>query len=255
MEPLSADLLRAAVRTTYAAAATNAEAPCCGPACGCHPGADINFIGDAYDGVDGYVPGADLGLGCGLPTEHAALQAGETVLDLGSGAGIDAFVARRAVGEAGRVVGVDMTPEMIVRARKNALALGYANVHFRLGEIEALPLEAASVDVVVSNCVLNLVPDKPPAFAEMFRVLRPGGRFCVSDVVLRGDLPPEVRASAELHAACVSGALPQDKYLDGLRAAGFANVRVVAEHPLALPEAYGIDVGTVVSVTVVGTRP
>lgn len=252
----SADDVRAAVRATYAAAATVTPAPVdgCGPACGCTPGAGVDFIGDAYADLVGYVPEADLRLGCGLPTEHAALAEGEAVLDLGSGAGIDAFVARRAVGESGRVVGVDMTPEMIARARANAASLGYGNVVFRLGEIEALPVETSTVDVVVSNCVLNLVPDKAPVFAEMHRVLRPGGRFCVSDVVLHGDLPEAVRASVEMWGACVSGALAEDAYLGGLREAGFADARVVEVTPLPVPAEYGVAPGTVVSVTVVGTK-
>lgn len=254
----SPDAVRAAVRATYAAAATATPAPVdgCGPACGCTPGAalGVDFIGDAYADLAGYVPDADLRLGCGIPTEHAALAEGETVLDLGSGAGIDAFVARRAVGESGRVIGVDMTPEMIARARANVAALGYTNVAFRLGEIEALPVDAETVDVVVSNCVLNLVPDKDAAFAEMHRVLRPGGRFCVSDVVLRGALPEAVRASAEMWGACVSGALREDAYLDGLRRAGFADARVVEAKPLPVPAEYGVAPGIVVSVTVVGTK-
>ena len=257
MEAPSADTLRAAVRATYAAAATGTAAPegdGCGPACGCTPGADLDFIGDAYDGIDGYLAEADLGLGCGIPTEHAALAEGETVLDLGSGAGIDAFVARRAVGDSGRVIGVDMTPEMVARARANAAALGYGNVVFRLGEIEAMPVEAATVDVIVSNCVLNLVPHKAEAFAEMHRVLRPGGRFCVSDVVTRGTLPDDVRASAALHAACVSGALPEADYLAALVTAGFEGVRVVEAKPLLVPEAHGVAKGTLVSVTVLGTK-
>lgn len=256
MDTLLAEDFKRAVRETYAAAATGTapDAACCGPACGCTPGAEIDFIGDAYAGVDGHFEGADLHLGCGIPTEHAAIQPGETVLDLGSGAGIDAFVARTLVGETGRVLGVDMTPEMIAKARANAATLGHANVEFRLGEIEALPVEAASVDVIVSNCVLNLVPEKARAFAEMHRVLRPGGRFCVSDVVTRGAIPDGVRASAELYAACVAGALDEADYVGGLRAAGFEGVRVVETKPLALPAGVDLEGASVVSVTVVGTR-
>ena len=181
----------------------------------------LNMIGDAYAGVAGHLAEADLNLGCGVPTRHAALAAGETVLDLGSGAGNDVFIARHEVGPEGRVIGVDMTPEMIVKARANASKLGYDNVEFRLGEIERMPVEAGSVDVVISNCVLNLVPDKAGAFAEMFRVLRPGGRFCVSDIVATGELPPPVQDAAGLYVGCVAGAMPEEDYLAPARRGRF----------------------------------
>ena len=245
----TADAVRASVLEKYAAVADGGDfgpsTSCCGPGVGKPAGCGtpddlaggIQFIGDDYAAVDGYAAGADLGLGCGVPTEHAALAPGETVLDLGSGAGIDAFVAARAVGETGRVIGVDMTPAMVARARANAATLGAATVEFRLGEIEALPVETATVDVVISNCVLNLVPDKKRAFAEAFRVLRPGGRLCVSDVVVRGALPAAVRASAELYAGCVAGAVEQGAYLAGLRAAGFSGVAVAQAREIAVPDA------------------
>ncbi len=271
----TADAVRASVLEKYATVAEGgdfgASTSCCGPG-GCGTPDDlaggIQFIGDDYAAVAGYAAGADLGLGCGVPTEHAALAPGETVLDLGSGAGIDAFVAARAVGEAGRVIGVDMTPAMVAKARANAATLGADTVEFRLGEIEALPVETATVDVVISNCVLNLVPDKRRAFAEAFRVLRPGGRLCVSDVVVRGTLPPAVRASAELYAGCVAGAVEEGAYLDGLRAAGFAGVAVAQAREIAVPDAALAGAlapdaiaafratGTgLFSVTVVGRRP
>jgi SAM-dependent methyltransferase len=196
----------------------------------------LDAIGDAYAGVAGRLEAADLSLGCGVPTRHAALRPGETVLDLGSGAGNDVFIARHEVGPEGMVIGVDMTPEMIARARANAAKLGFANVEFRLGEIERLPVESGSVDAVISNCVLNLLPDKAPAFAEMFRVLRPGGRFCVSDIVATGELPDGVRAAAGLHVGCIGGAMPQDRYLDLIRAAGFAGQRIVEAKPIHLPD-------------------
>ena len=215
------------------------------------------MIGAAYDGVDGYVEVADLKLGCGLPVEHAGLAPGQTVLDLGAGAGLDAFVARRVVGEEGTVLGVDFTPEMVRKARQNAAALGYENVHFEHGDVEALPFADASADVVVSNCVLNLVPDKARAFAEAFRVLRPGGHVCVSDVVSRGELPETVRASAELYAGCVAGALEREAYLGIVRDAGFEGVEVVAERPIDLPDGLLPDgaEAPLLSVTVRATRP
>ena len=228
----------------------------------------LNVIGDAYQGVAGRLEDADLNLGCGVPTTHAALRPGETVLDLGSGAGNDAFIARHEVGPGGRVIGVDMTPEMIARARGNAAKLGFANVEFRLGEIERLPVEASTVDVVISNCVLNLVPDKAQAFAEMFRVLRPGGRFCVSDIVATGVLPPGVREAAGLYVGCIAGAMPETEYLRSLEAAGFRAVEIVKATPIELPDealsphmpdaeidAFRASGATLKSVTVIGAKP
>ena len=271
----SPDAVRASVREKYAAVALGgdfgASTSCCGPG-GCGTPSDlsggIQFIGDDYAAVDGYVAGADLGLGCGVPTDLAELAPGQTVLDLGAGAGIDAFVARQIVGEAGRVLGVDMTPEMVAKARANAQAMGYTNVEFRLGEIEALPVETGTVDVVVSNCVLNLVPDKGAAFAETFRVLRPGGHFCVSDVVSRGAIPDAVRHSAELYAGCVAGAIDEADYLAGLRLAGFEGVEVRKAREIDVPdsalanvlapsetEAYRASGVGLWSVTVFGRKP
>jgi SAM-dependent methyltransferase len=195
----------------------------------------VNMIGDAYEGTAGYVAGADLGLGCGLPVEHAGLQPGQTVLDLGCGAGLDAFVARQEVGAAGRVIGVDMTAEMIARARDNAARLGLDNVEFRLGEIEHLPVRSGTVDVVISNCVLNLVPDKRRAFAEVHRVLKPGGHFCISDIVASSELPERVKGIAEAYAGCVSGAIPKADYLGIIAAAGFEQVTVRAERRIEVP--------------------
>lgn len=239
----SQDAIRSLVRERYGAIAKDGASTCCTPtSCGCEPTAvmasdGLDVIGDAYEGVAGRLEEADLHLGCGVPTRHATLQAGETVLDLGSGAGNDVFIARHEVGAGGRVIGVDMTPEMIARARANAAKLGYGNVEFRLGEIERLPIEAASVDAIISNCVLNLLPDKAPAFTEMFRVLRPGGRFCVSDIVATGDLPPSVREAAGLYVGCVAGALPEAEYLGLIGAAGFQAVRIAEARPIELPDA------------------
>jgi len=251
---MTPDSLRTTVRDRYAAVARGDALSCCGDA-DCAD--EINMIGDAYDDVEGYVAEADLKLGCGLPVEHAGLEPGQTVLDLGAGAGLDAFVARRVVGETGQVLGVDFTPEMVEKARENARKLGYANVRFELGDIESLPFDDASVDVVISNCVLNLVPDKARAFAEMARVLRPGGHFSVSDVVSRGTLPASVRESAELYAGCVAGALDQADYLRLLSEAGFENVVIAAERPIDLPEGL-LPEGAAAplhSVTVRGVRP
>jgi arsenite methyltransferase len=251
---MTPDTLRAAVRDKYASVARGEVLSCCGDS-GCSD--EINMIGDAYEGVDGYVAEADLGLGCGLPVEHARLVAGQTVLDLGSGAGLDAFVARREVGESGRVIGIDFTPEMVAKARENAARLAYGNVEFVEGSIEEMPLDDASVDVVISNCVLNLVPDKARAFAEMARVIRPGGHFCVSDIVTRGELPAEIRQSAEMYAGCVAGAMEEAEYLDLLRAAGFEHVEIAVARPIALPSGL-LPAGAEAplwSITVTGSRP
>ena len=270
----SEDEIRTLVRERYGAIAQTAGAGCCAPSsCGCGAPAEmapdgLNVIGDAYSGVAGRLEDADLNLGCGVPTRYAALRPGETVLDLGSGAGNDVFIARHEVGPEGRVLGVDMTPDMISRARANAEKLGYDNVDFRLGEIERLPVEAGSVDVVISNCVLNLVPDKARAFAEMARVLRPGGRFCVSDIVATGELPEGVRAAAGLYVGCVAGAIPEADYLGLLARVGFEDVAIAAPKPIELPdEALAPYMGpaeiasfrasgvALKSVTVLGTKP
>lgn len=205
----------------------------CGPSacCGVSPGESMS---ESYAGKDGYIAEADLGLGCGIPDAFADLQPGQTVVDLGSGAGNDAFVARAAVGESGRVIGVDMTPDMLARARANAAARGFDNVEFRLGEIEHLPVTSATVDRVLSNCVLNLVPDKDAAHREMYRVLKPGGRFSVSDIAMEGDVSPEIRHAASLYVGCISGAVTRDEMTRSLKAAGFVDVEMpkVVTYPL-----------------------
>jgi arsenite methyltransferase len=206
---------------------------CCGPAAGDTPFVHLN---EDYSRLEGYVKDADLGLGCGIPLDAADLRPGQTVVDLGSGAGNDAFIARRAVGDTGKVIGVDMTPDMIKKARANAAKTGYANVEFRLGELEALPVGGGSVDRVISNCVLNLVPDKAQAFSEMHRILKPGGKFGISDVVLEGIFPEELRAAAELYVGCVSGAMRKEDYLEALRQAGFGEIRILKEKIFELPE-------------------
>ena len=225
------------VRHKYADIARNRTAESSRSCCGGNQekSADFSMIGNAYDGVSGYMAEADLGLGCGLPVEHAGLAPGQTVLDLGAGAGLDAFVARRIVGAEGRVIGVDMTPEMVSKARDNAGKSGFDNVEFRLGEIEYLPLLSDSVDVVISNCVLNLVPDKPRAFAEIHRVLKPGGHFCISDVVSSCQLPDWVKGIADAYAGCVSGAIPREDYLRLISQAGFDQVVVATERRIDIP--------------------
>ena len=225
-------------------------------------------MNESYADIDGYEADADLSLGCGLPTEYANMQPGETVLDLGSGAGVDAFVARRAVGSEGKVYGVDMTESMVQKARRNAETLGYTNVEFQLGEIEALPLEDNVIDIALSNCVLNLVPDKQQAFSEIFRVLRAGGRFCISDIVSTGELPDGVRDVAELYAGCISGAIPQNDYLEIIRGAGFSDVQIVKERAVELSDealrphlsednldAFRASGAGLLSVTVTGRKP
>jgi len=207
---------------------------CCGPSC-CAP-EDETIFNENYSKVEGYQKDADYGLGCGIPTEHAHIKDGDTVLDLGSGAGNDVFVAQRIVGEIGKVIGVDMTQAMIDKANENKKKLGYTNVDFRLGEIENLPLENGSVDVVVSNCVLNLVPDKTLAFSEIHRVLKKGGHFSISDIVLEGSLPDSIANVAELYAGCVSGALEKSVYLDIILEAGFKNVSVVKQKNYSLSD-------------------
>jgi arsenite methyltransferase len=197
---------------------------------------DYSVFSDDYSKVEGYLADADLGLGCGLPTAHAGIKAGDTVLDLGSGAGNDVFVARALVGDSGKVVGVDMTEEMIAKARENNRKLGYSNVEFRFGEIEDLPVDNATVDVVISNCVLNLVPDKNKAFREIYRVLKPGAHFCVSDVVYQGEMSEKMQKSAELYAGCVAGAMKESDYIETIRLAGFNKIEIKKKKVIDLPD-------------------
>jgi SAM-dependent methyltransferase len=220
--------IKSGVRAYYAERAVTGST-CCGDGCGCGESGDFAAIASAVgytaDELDRAPEGANLGLGCGNPTAIDSIPEGATVLDLGSGAGMDCFLAAQKVGPTGRVIGVDMTPEMIARARENARKAGIENVVFRLGEIEDLPLDDSSVDVVISNCVINLSPDKPSVFREAFRVLRPGGKLMVSDLVLTGDLPDDVRRSAEAYAGCIAGAEPRYRYLAQIEAAGFTRIQ------------------------------
>ncbi len=224
--------IKKSVRENYARIAQN-KSSCCGPATSCCGGSVAENIsrniGYKEEDLTSVPEGANLGLGCGNPVALAFLAEGETVLDLGAGAGFDCFLAANRVGAKGRVIGVDMTPEMVEKARENASNGGYGNVEFRLGEIENLPVADASVDALISNCVINLSPDKPRVFREAFRVLKPGGRLMVSDITLLKELPDVIRQSVAAYVGCVSGALLQDQYLKAIKEAGFEDVEVVEE--------------------------
>ena len=214
---------------------TNATS-CCGATSACCGDDVYNIMADDYSRLEGYNPDADLGLGCGLPTEFAKIKEGDTVIDLGSGAGNDAFVARNFVGESGKVIGIDFTEAMIARARENAEKLGLNNVEFRLGDIEDMPVTANKANVIVSNCVLNLVPNKHKVFSEVFRVLKPGGHFSISDIVLEGELPARWKEVAELYAGCISGAIQKKKYLGIIEEAGFTNIVLQKDKAIVIPD-------------------
>ena len=212
---------------------TNASS-CCGSG-GCSTEV-YNIMTDDYEHLEGYNPDADLKLGCGLPTEFAKIKKGDYVVDLGSGAGNDCFVARAETGESGKVVGIDFTPEMIEKARNNADKLGFNNVEFRLGDIENIPLMSNVADVVVSNCVMNLVPNKPKAFAEVQRILKPTGHFSISDIVLVGDLPEKIKNAAEMYAGCVASAIQMEDYLKIIENSGFKNISLQKKKPIIVPD-------------------
>lgn len=212
---------------------TNA-ASCCGS--GCCSTEVYNIMSDDYTKLEGYNPDADLGLGCGLPTEFAAIKPGDVVIDLGSGAGNDCFVARSATGATGKVIGIDFTEAMIEKARANAEKLGFHNVEFRQGDIEKMPVTAKVADVVVSNCVLNLVPNKRNVMKEIFRVLKSRGHFSISDVVLAGELPQNLKQAAEMYAGCISGAIQKDEYLALIKEAGFEAITVQKEKAISVPD-------------------
>lgn len=209
------------------------QSSCCGSG-GCSTEV-YNIMADDYTQMDGYNADADLGLGCGLPTQFAKIKKGDVVIDLGSGAGNDAFIARHETGETGKVIGIDFTPAMIERARKNAEVRGLNNVEFRQGDIEHMPVTANTADVIVSNCVLNLVPNKDGVIKEIYRVLKPGGHFSISDIVLEGNLPPQIKEAAEMYAGCVSGAIQKEVYLELIAANGFTNIIVQKDKPIIVP--------------------
>jgi len=218
-----------------ARATAGTSTSCCGDT-GCCGELEFSMIGDEYTAVEGHFSEADLGLGCGIPTQFANLRPGQSVLDLGSGAGNDCFVARTAVGESGSVTGLDFTPAMVEKATANNSKLGYTNVQFVQGDIESMPFEDHEFDVILSNCVLNLVPDKQKAFAEMVRVLKQGGHFCISDVVTAGKLPEGLKNDATMYAGCVSGALDKNEYLEIVKKAGFTNITIHKEKAIQIPE-------------------
>jgi arsenite methyltransferase len=210
------------------------QTSCCG-AGSCGTGT-YTIMSEDYSSLEGYNPNADLGLGCGLPTEFAKIKKGDTVVDLGSGAGNDCFVARSITGDEGEVIGIDMTNAMIEKAEINTSKLGFKNVKFRLGDVEDIPLSSKRADVVISNCVMNLVPDKAKAFSEVFRILKPKGHFSISDIVLKGDLPEGIKKEAEMYAGCVSGALKKGDYLGIVSDAGFANITIQKEKQIHIPD-------------------
>lgn len=232
------DKLKNIVREKYTQIANQDKAlnqsSCCGA--GGSSAEVYNIMTDDYSDLQGYNQEADLGLGCGLPTQFAKIQPGDTVIDLGSGAGNDCFVARHETGESGKVIGIDFTEAMIKKARANAEKLGYNNVEFRQGDIDDMPVSDSVADVVVSNCVLNLVPDKQKVISEIFRVLKPGGHFSISDIVLVGDLPEALREDAEMYAGCVAGAIQKEEYLRFVQEAGFENISLQKEKAIVIPK-------------------
>ncbi|MBX7127117.1 MAG: arsenite methyltransferase [Cyclobacteriaceae bacterium] len=232
------DQLKELVKQKYSEIALQDKATnmssCCG-AGGCSTEV-YNIMSDDYTALQGYQSDADLGLGCGLPTQFAQIKEGDVVIDLGSGAGNDCFVARHETGPTGKVIGMDFTPAMIEKARINAETLGFHNVEFRQGDIEHMPVSANVANVIVSNCVLNLVPNKDGVFKEIHRVLKPGGHFSISDVVLKGDLPHALQHDAEMYAGCVAGAIQRQEYLNLIHQNGFTNVTVQKEKFISIPD-------------------
>lgn len=228
------------VKQKYAEIATQDKetnlASCCGATSICCGTGESAIMADDYTQMAGYNPDADLGLGCGLPTQFAKIKKGDVVVDLGSGAGNDVFIARHETGDSGKVIGIDFTPAMIEKARRNAEVRGFNNVEFRLGDIEDMPLTSNYADTVVSNCVLNLVPNKHKVFSEIYRVLKPGGHFSISDIVLHGALPAKWKEVAELYAGCVSGAIQRNEYLAMIEEAGFTNITLQKEKKIVIPD-------------------
>ncbi|HMQ68368.1 MAG TPA: arsenite methyltransferase [Ignavibacteria bacterium] len=222
---MESTLIKESVKKAYTEVLEERGSGCCGTDC-CSSG---DSMAEDYSTLEGYVKEADYALGCGIPTKFADIKEGDTVLDLGSGAGNDVFIAAKIAGDSGKVIGLDMTEAMINKANQNREKLGMENVEFKLGDIEDMPVDNNSVDVVLSNCVMNLVPDKKRAFSEMYRVIRPGGHFTISDIVITGELPDKVRHAAEMYAACVSGAVQKEDYINIIKDCGFTNVSILKE--------------------------
>lgn len=227
-----AESIKKTVKEKYAEIAL-APKKCCGES---QHHNEYKLFSESYESQQGYVKDADLNLGCGVPTKHAAMKEGDAIIDLGCGAGNDCFVARSIVGESGKVTGLDFTDEMLNKAKQNAAKLGYTNVEFIKGDIENIPVADALFNVVISNCVLNLVPNKEKAFSEIKRILKPGGHFCVSDIVLKGHLPDKIRETANLYAGCVSGALAMEDYLATIEKAGFKQIEIKKERVIDVPD-------------------
>lgn len=234
----SPEELKKVVQDRYAKIAKQGKAENAASCCGATSPSNkvYNIMMDDYSNIEGYVSDADLGLGCGLPTEFAKITKGDTVVDLGSGAGNDCFVARHETGPEGKVIGIDFTPTMIQKARENVEKIGFNNVEFREGDIDNIPISNDQADVVISNCVLNLVPNKQDVLAEIFRVLKPGGHFSISDIVLVGQLPAALKNDAEMYAGCVAGAIQKSDYLNFIEEAGFQNMTLQKEKPVVIPE-------------------
>ena len=212
----------------------NTESACCGS--GCCDTEVYHIMSDEYTDLNGYNADADLGLGCGLPTQFAQIKKGDVVVDLGSGAGNDCFIARAETGDSGKVIGIDFTEAMIEKARANVEKLGFNNVEFRQGDIEKIPMAANMADVVVSNCVMNLVPDKDIAYSEVYRILKPGGHFSISDIVLNAELPEKIKNAAEMYAGCVASAIQKETYLESIRKAGFKNISLQKQKMIIVPD-------------------
>lgn len=262
--------LKNVVKDRYGKIAEQEKSQIAASCCGATPISNkvYNIMMDDYSNTEGYVQEADLGLGCGLPTQFANISKGDTVIDLGSGAGNDCFVARHETGVEGKVIGIDFTPSMIQKARGNAEKLGFNNVEFREGDIDDMPVNENVADVVVSNCVLNLVPNKEKVINEIYRVLKPGGHFSISDIVLKGGLPEALKRDAEMYAGCVAGAIPMVNYLGFLKEAGFTQISIQKQKPISLPydilekylsaeelNAYQGQETGIYSITVYGEKP
>lgn len=225
-------LIKESVKKAYAEVLEERSSGCCGTDC-CSSG---DTMAEDYSDLEGYVEDADYGLGCGIPTKFAGIKEGDIVLDLGSGAGNDVFIAAKIAGDTGNIIGLDMTEAMINKANQNKEKLGIKNVEFRLGEIENMPVDNNSIDVVLSNCVINLVPDKQRAFSEIYRVLKPGGHFTISDIVITGVLPDKIRQATDMYAACISGALQKEEYLNVIKDSGFRNVSILKEKTIDIAD-------------------